>query len=175
MKHTIKLATALSAILLGALLVVPSCKKDNSTSAPAYQKDWVITTEGTKVCYAFREDGVILFGPQIDEATLTMLQSISAETDKISQEDKDFLMSLKAGDYVCLSGTYVALPNSNDVEGALICIVMKQTIQMNYKMMSDTAIEFTLVNDEEDNMTAVGVAQDINIKVVTDGLANIIF
>lgn len=48
---------------------------------------------------------------------------------------------------------------------------------MNYKMMSDTAIEFTLVNDEEDNknLTAVGVAQDINIKVVTDGLANIIF
>lgn len=44
-------------------------------------------------------------------------------------------------------------------------------------MMSDTAIEFTLVGDEESdkNMTAVGVAQDINIKVVTDGLANIIF
>lgn len=98
MKHTIKLITALSAIMLGILLVAPSCKKDNSTSAPAYQKDWVITTEGTKVCLAFREDGVILNGPQIDEATLTMLQSISAETDKISQEDKDFLMSLKAGD-----------------------------------------------------------------------------
>lgn len=86
-------------------------------------------------------------------------------------------MSLKAVDYVCLSGTYVALPNSNDVEGALICLVMKETIQMKYKMMSDTAIEFTLVGgDESDkNMTAVGVAQDINIKVVTDGLANILF
>ena len=78
---------------------------------------------------------------------------------------------------MCLTGTYVALPNSNDTEGALICLVMKQTIQMKYKMMSDTAIEFTLVGDEESdkNMTAVGVAQDINIKVVTDGLANIIF
>lgn len=54
MKHTIKLITALSAIMLGVLLVVPSCKKDNSTSTPAYQKDWVITTDGTKVCYAFR-------------------------------------------------------------------------------------------------------------------------
>lgn len=177
MKHTIKLITALSAIMLGVLLVTPSCKKDDSAPAPAYQKDWVITTEGTKACYAFREDGVLLFGPQIDEATLNMLQSISAETDKISQEDKDFLMSLKAGDYVCATGTYVALPNSNDTEGALVCMVMKQTIQMKYKMMSDTAIEFTLVGDEESdkNMTAVGVAQDINIKVVTDGLANIIF
>lgn len=176
MKHTIKLITALSAIMLGVLLVVPSCKKDNSTSTPAYQKDWVITTDGTKVCYAFREDGVILFGPQIDEATLKMLQGIPA-TDKTSQEDKDFLMSLKAGDYVCATGTYVALPNSNDTEGALVCIVMKQTIQMKYKMMSDTAIEFTLVGDEESdkNITAVGVAQDINIKVVTGGLANIIF
>lgn len=176
MKHTIKLITALSAILLGVLLVTPSCKKDDSAPAPAYQKDWVITEDGSKVCYAFREDGVLLFGPQIDEATLKMLQAISA-TDKISQEDKDFLMSLKAGDYVCTTGTYVALPNSNDTEGALICIVMKQTVQMKYKMMSDTAIELTLVGDEESdkNMTAVGVAQDINIKVVTDGLANIIF
>ena len=44
-------------------------------------------------------------------------------------------------------------------------------------MMSDTAIELTLVGDEESdkNMTAVGVAQDINIRVVTDNLANIIF
>lgn len=175
MKHTIKLITALSAIMLGILLVAPSCKKDKR-QFPAYQKDWVITTDGTKVCYAFREDGVILFGPQIDEATLKMLQSIPA-TDKTTQEDKDFLMSLKAGDYVCATGTYVALPNSNDTEGALVCIVMKQTIQMKYKMMSDTAIEFTLVGDEESdkNMTAVGVAQDINIKVVTDNLANIIF
>ena len=177
MKHTIKLITALSAIMLGILIVAPSCKKDNSTSAPAYQKDWVITTEGMKACYAFREDGVLLFGPQIDEATLNALQSISAETDKISQEDKDFLMSLKAGDYACTTGTYVALPNSNDTEGALVCIIMKQTIQMKYKMMSDTAIELTLVGDEESdkNMTAVGVAQDINIRVVTDNLANIIF
>ena len=39
MRHTIKLITALSAIMLGVLLVVPSCKKDNSTSTPAYQKD----------------------------------------------------------------------------------------------------------------------------------------
>ena len=81
MKHTIKLITALSAIMLGVLLVVPSCKKDNSTSTPAYQKDWVITTDGTIVCYAFREDGVILFGAQIDEANLKMLQGIPA-TDK---------------------------------------------------------------------------------------------
>lgn len=177
MKHTIKLITALSAIMLGILLVAPSCKKDDSAPAPAYQKDWVITTEGTKACYAFREDGVLLFGPQIDEATLNMLQSISAETDKISQEDKDFLMSLKAGDYVCATGTYVALPNSNDTEGALVCMVMKETVQMTYKMLSDTAIELTLVTGEESdkNITAVGVAQDINIRVVTDNLANIIF
>ena len=54
---------------------------------------------------------------------------------------------------------------------------MKQTVQMTYKMLSDTAIELTLVTGEESdkNITAVGVAQDINIKVVTDGLANIIF
>lgn len=177
MKHTIKLITALSAIMLGALLVAPSCKKDNSTSAPAYQKDWVFTVDGSKACYAFQENGVLYFGPQIDEATLKMLQAISAETDKISQEDKDFLMSLKAGDYVCATGTYVALPNSNDTEGALVCIIMKQTIQMQYKMMSDTAAEFTLVSDDESDkkQTAVGVAQDINIRVVTDALANIIF
>ena len=46
MKHTIKLITALSAIMLGVLLVVPSCKKDDSAPAPAYQKDWVITGQG---------------------------------------------------------------------------------------------------------------------------------
>lgn len=48
---------------------------------------------------------------------------------------------------------------------------------MQYKMMSDTAAEFTLVSDDESDkkQTAVGVAQDINIRVVTDGLANIIF
>lgn len=176
MKHTIKLITALSAIMLGVLLVVPSCKKDNSTSAPAYQKDWVFTVDGSKACYAFQENGVLYFGPQIDEATLKVLQGIPA-TDKTSQEDKDFLMSLKAGDYVCATGTYVALPNSNDTEGALVCIIMKQTIQMKYKMMSDTAAEFTVVSDDESDKkeTAVGVAQDINIRVVTDALANIIF
>lgn len=175
MKHTIKLVTALSAILLGAMLVAPSCKKD--TPAPAYQKDWVFTVDGAKACYAFKENGVLNFGPQIDEATLKMLQAISAETDKISQEDKDFLMSLKAGDYVCLAGTYAALPNSNDEEGTLICLFMKQTVQIQYKMMSDTAAEFTLVSDDEsdEKQTIVGVAQDINIREITDSLADIIF
>lgn len=81
MKHTIKLITALSAIMLGVLLVTPSCKKDDSAPAPAYQKDWVFTVDGSKACYAFQENGVLYFGPQIDEATLKMLQAISAETD----------------------------------------------------------------------------------------------
>lgn len=54
MKHTIKLITALSAIMLGVLLVVPSCKKDNSTSTPAYQKDWVITGQVQKYVFTHR-------------------------------------------------------------------------------------------------------------------------
>ena len=134
-----------------------------------------LTSDEIKTCFDFCEDyKAFLNDAKIEREAVTKTITLA---EKCGFKEFTYGMSLKAGDYVCATGTYVALPNSNDTEGALVCIVMKQTIQMKYKMMSDTAIEFTLVGDEESdkNMTAVGVAQDINIKVVTDGLANIIF
>lgn len=172
MKHTVKLFTALSALLLGVMIAAPSCKKDEAV--PAYQNTWVMENEETTLCYKFESKGSLLYGICIDETVLKFLQAAAALTDKIDQTGKDFIMNLKVGEFACFKGTYMASPDSNNDEGTLTCLVMKESMTIKYKMLSKSTIQFSLaLDDTEESDVVIGTAKKITTKIIPDSLKEI--
>lgn len=172
MKHTVKLFTALSALLLGVMIAAPSCKKDEAV--PAYQNTWVLENEEMAMCYKFESNGSLLYGICMDESSLKFLQAAAALTDKIDQTGKDFIMNLKVGEFACFKGTYTASPDSNDDEGILTCSVLKESMTIKYKMLSKSTIQFSLVSDDaEESDVVTGTAKKITTKIIPDSLKEI--
>ena len=166
MRQIIKLSATLSAILLSIMLIIPSCKKDDSK--PAYQKTWVIDMGIAKACYKFDESGILHAGVCIDEEMITNIHGMP--TDDLSQEDKNFINNLKIGEYICMTGVYVVLPGSNDNEGTFVCTSEGITTTIQYKMLSSTSIQL-ISKKEEQNL--ICTAMDVTVKDIPKSLSEL--
>ena len=165
MRQIIKLSATLSAILLSIMLIIPSCKKDDSK--PAYQKTWVIDMGKTKACYKFDESGICHAGVCIDEEMLTNIHGMP--TDDLSQEDKNFINNLKIGEYICDIGVYVALPGSNDKEGTFVCTPEDgSSVTVQYKILSSTSMQLIMGEEE-----IICTAMDVTVKDVPKSLSEL--
>lgn len=170
MKQKANIFTKLLVVLFSALFLFSSCKKTSDDHV--YEKTWVVTAVEPNVCLDFASDGVMSYGFCIDKETLEGLQSMIEEGSTLPKDAINFIKRLKEGEFVCFKGSYTASSDCNNDSGTLSCYVMKQSMTLKYKVLSETSMSFTIIEDKSgESSTETAVAMKATLKYMPDSVA----